>query len=137
MNGNVAQSPRVCFRNGGWAMSTMLEDYQHMDIRGADVKNGLKLVFGATEAEARVMAKKTFPLTCPPGPVAPVLGPGAFLCIIGAVKIWQIGRKVKDYNKRWADVPCSEKRDVVAALRTATKTAKYAALATKILVWLA
>lgn len=44
-----------------------------------------------------------------------------FLCIIGAVKIWQIGRKVKDYNKRWADVPCSEKRDVVAALRAATK----------------
>ena len=119
-------------------MPTMLEDYQHMDIRDADVKNGLKLVFGATEAEARDMAK-TCPLTPPmtPPPVAPVLGPGAFLCMIGAVKIWQIGKKVKGYNRRWADVPYSEKRDVIAALRTATKTAKYAALATKLLVLLA
>lgn len=117
-------------------MSTMLEDYQHMDIRDADVKNGMKLVFGATEAEARSMAK-TFPLTLPTGPVAPVLGPGSFLCMIGAVKIWQIGKKVKGYNKRWADVPYSEKRDVVAALRTAAKTAKCAALATKLLVWMA
>lgn len=27
-------------------MSAMLEDFRHMDVRGADIKNGLKLVYG-------------------------------------------------------------------------------------------
>lgn len=108
-------------------MATMLDDYQHMDIRGADVKNGLKLVFGDSAVSPLIIESPI----CPTTPV--------FLDLVGmgCLTMWQIGRKVKDYNKRWADVPYSEKRDVVAALRTATKTAKYAALATKILVWLA
>lgn len=33
-------------------MSTMFEDYRNMDVCNADVRNGLKLVFGDAEAMA-------------------------------------------------------------------------------------
>ena len=57
--------------------------------------------------------------------------------IKGLIMMWRIGQRIKDYNRRWSRVPRKVKRDVIVALRTATKTAKYAALATKLLVWLA
>ena len=134
-------------------MATMLDDYQHMDIRDADVKNGLVLLFGEKiKREVSVYSAgdlvDSFVTEEVETPLA-LLCKGFFLFsrgyMSGAMKnlqegmvgVWQIRRKVKDYNRRWLRVPRKEKRDVIAALRTATKTAKYAALATKILVWLA
>lgn len=120
----------------------MLEDYQHMDIRGADVWNGVRLVFGDTEATmlgkecASVLASG--PILMDPPPISVLmLNPVLYAMASGSMRMWRIGRRVKDYNRRWSGVSQKEKRDVIAALRTATKTAKYAALAIKILVWLA
>ena len=106
-------------------MATMLDDYRNMDVRGADVKNGMRLVFGTTEELMEpiferivsIVIHTTLPMSSTP-------------------TLWRIGRTIKNYNKRWEDVPDTEKRDVVAALRAATKTARYAVLATKLLGWL-
>ena len=125
-------------------MSTMFEDYCNMDVRNVDVRNGLKLVFG--NAEAKILEKSCasdsaslIPIVSDPPMIPPliVVSPLLGLTVMGSVRLWKIGRRVKDYNMRWADVAENEKRDVVAALRVATKTAKYAALAAKLLVWLA
>ena len=125
-------------------MSTMLEDYRNMDVRNADVSKGLKLVFG--NAEAKTLEKSCASASASPRPIVAdppiippliVLNPLLDFTALGSVRLWKIGRRVKNYNRRWADVSENEKRDVVAALRLATKTAKYAVLAAKLLVWLA
>ena len=125
-------------------MSTMFEDYCNMDVRNVDVRNGLKLVFGNTEAKTleKSCASASAPLrpiVSDPPMIPPliVVSPLLGFTVLGSVRLWKIGRRVKDYNMRWVDVAENEKRDVVAALRMATKTAKYAALAAKLLVWLA
>ena len=118
-------------------MATMLEDYRHMDVRDADVKNGFRLVFGAAEAKALASAViHTMPIAA----ISPTMAKISFGALLGSMHgvmaTMKVGSVVKDYNKRWADVPKDEKRDVIAALRAATKTAKYAALAAKLVAWL-
>ena len=101
-------------------MVTMLEDYRHMDIRGADLKKGFKLVYGdavmnkVIEVTSNILTSFFFPVSKPPA-------------------LLTVARKVKDYNDRWSNIPLCEKRDVIAALRMSTKVGITTA---KVLIWL-
>ena len=101
-------------------MATMLEDFRHMDVRGADLANGSKLVYGdaVTNMALGLMNILTsFSL--------PVSSPSAMLTVY---------RKVREYNCRWPNISPCEKRDVIAALRMSTKVGIATA---KVLIWLA
>ena len=87
-------------------MSTMLEDFRHMDVRDANMTNGAILLYGT---------------------------PNWWECISPIFSMWRIGRKVKDYSRRWAYVPQNEKKDVIAALRMGSKVG---IAMTKIIQWL-
>lgn len=118
-------------------MATMLEDYRHMDIRGADIKRGNKCLFGDGVLYNEFKSLTSFGEKIRYGVlhgINPYYRVRDSCCVVKDA--WGLCQVVRSYNKRWDSIPDSEKRDVIASLRMLAKSGKYAVWVTKIIMLL-
>ena len=105
-------------------MSTMLDDFQHMDVRGADAGRGRSLL-GITLGDGAI-ACTSDPLCYNP----------IFSLVRGAIGTGNVIKKIHYYKNNWSQTSTSNKRDIVAGLRSLSTMAKYASMAAKIMQYI-
>ena len=109
-------------------MATMLNDYNNMNVEGADMKRGavlLMLMDGAIMAIPGVSVLMDVMLNSTVCSLIPMHMPNPTL------------EKIKEYNRTWESVPSVDRRDVIAALRRAVRCGKCALTAAKLVAMLA